>query len=125
MAAASIDDATGVIRTTSAFAADRPTPKKAPAAAHAEEDDGPLSQSHVAMLWTHYQTARGTLERLAGEAKGTGGLDVHSPFVERALRLLEVLVLRKEKVSCWGSGSWGVWIDFGWGVARAARGHQR
>lgn len=99
MATVSIDDATGAIRKTSALAAQ-------------QEDTGkeaPLPVSHVSMLWTHYKTARGTLERLAAEAKEGGHrLDVHSAFVDRALRLLEVLILRKEKVGRWVQvGGWG------------------
>jgi len=52
--------------------------------------------SQVDLLWGHYKAARGTLERLAAE-----GADAHSAYADRALRLLEVLVLRKEKVG-WG-----------------------
>lgn len=108
MSTISIDDVTGVIRTTSAFAA--------------QQDDGEKEAAlpHVNLLWTHYKTARGTLEHLAAEAKDGGqGLDVHSPFVDRAMRLLEVLILRKEKVRGWVQGSgleWGLcggWIDLG------------
>lgn len=102
MATISIDDVTGAIRTTSALAA--------------QQDDGDKKEAlpvpHVNMLWTHYKTARGTLERLAAEAKEGGqGLDVHSPFVDRAMRLLEVLILRKEKV-----GGWVQVSGLGWGL---------
>lgn len=80
--AAVVNEPTGEIRTTSVL--------------EEEAEQVPLPVAHVNMLWQHYKTARSTLERMA-EGAGKGALDVHSSYVDRAVRLLEVLVLRKEK----------------------------
>jgi hypothetical protein len=85
-----VDEAVGVIRTKSALGAP---------GERAQQTSLPVNQ--VNMLWHHYRTARSTLERLQSEKEGE--VDVHSSYADRAVRLLEVLVLRKEKVGGWVS----------------------
>lgn len=90
MSAAVIDEATGVIYTKSALASPPEAPQVLP------------SMGQVNMLWQHYKTARSTLERLVEGGGEKAPVDVHSPYAERAVRLLEVLILRKEKVCVGG-----------------------
>lgn len=107
--AAVVDEATGVIRTTSVLQEpeQQGRPSTGPVSTVCQTMGGadqlmcvhstfPSARTQVRLLWTHYKSAKGTLERLAADAS-EGRLDVHSPYVERAVCLLEVLVLRKEK----------------------------